>query len=261
MIFAQLTDLHACEPGTLAYGRVDTLPFAMRAVARLNALRPRIEAVVISGDLAERGAPAEYEALRPVLDRLEMPWWPIPGNHDGAAFAHAFTDRMPGAVPGVGYEVRRGEHRFVLLDTSVPGEAHGLLDDARLEWLTQQFDGADRSPSLLVLHHPPFDVGIAHMDRIGLRGRERLGAAFAPAPPLAILCGHVHRTIHGTLSGVPAIVAPSPAHAVAFDLSPDGPSEFRMEPPGVLVHATRPGGLVTHTVFVDEHEGPYPFFP
>ena len=169
MIFAQLTDLHACGPGTLAYGRVDTLPFVMRAVARLNALRPRIEAVVISGDLAERGAPAEYAALRPVLNRLEMPWWPIPGNHDGAAFA--------------------------------------------------------------------------------------------PAPPLAILCGHVHRTIHGTLSGVPAIVAPSPAHAVAFDLSPDGPSEFRMEPPGVLVHATGSGGLVSHTVFVDEHERPYPFFP
>ena len=48
---------------------------------------------------------------------------------------------------------------------------------------------------------------------------------------------------------------------MAFDLSPDGPADFAMEPPGFLVHRSTGAGLVSHTVFVDPYPGPYPFFP
>ena len=63
------------------------------------------------------------------------------------------------------------------------------------------------------------------------------------------------------VAGVPIAIAPSPAHAVAFDLSPDGPADFAMEPPALLVHRLTGGGIVSHTVFVDAYPGPYPFFP
>ena len=261
MILAQLSDLHVCTPGTLAYGRVDTRAFLERAVARLNALRPRVEAVVVSGDLVDHGTREEYVALRPLLERLEMRWWPISGNHDGDAFWDVFADRLPGAERDVGYVVEHDGLPIALLDTRVAGAAHGELDDARVAWLTARFADTASAPRLLVLHHPPFDTGIAHMDRNGLRGRERLAGAFGAHPPLAILCGHVHRTIVGRAGEVPAIVAPSPAHAVAFDLAADGPADFRMDPPAVLVHVVTAGTLVSHTVFVDEGDGPHPFFP
>ena len=258
MIVAHLADLHACPHGTLAYGRVDTRPFLARAVDRINALVPAVDCTIVAGDVAERGTATEYAVARAELDRLHAPWWPVPGNHDGTAFGAAFADRLPGARPGIGCTVERGGTRFALLDTSVPDAAHGELDAARADWL----DGAlAHGPTVLVMHHPPFDVGIAHMDRIGLRGRERLAPLLAVHRPLAVLCGHVHRTIHATIEGVPVSIAPSPAHAVAFDLSPDGPADFAMEPPAFLVHRLTGAGIVSHTVFVDAYPGPYPFFP
>lgn len=258
MKFAQLTDLHICPTDQLAYGKVDTSAYLARAIERLNTLQPALDAVVISGDLVDHGTMDEYEVLRPMLDKLNMPWWPIPGNHDSELFWSVFADRMPQASVNIGYVMEHLGIRFVMLDTRVNDQSHGELNTQRIDWLKDVLPGA--MPAVLVMHHPPFDTGIAHMDRIGLKGRQRLHELLQANPPLAVLCGHIHRTIMTSLSGVPAIVAPSPAHAVSFDLTEDGPEHFRMEPPGILVHLASDRTLVSHTVFIDEHDGPWPFF-
>lgn len=254
-LIAQLTDLHVCAPGALAYGRVDTMAHLAAAVDHLNALRP--DGIVITGDLTDHGSTEEYTHLRPALDRLEAPWWPIPGNHDGPPFWDAFADRMTDPVRDVGHVVDLESLRLVLLDTSVPGAAHGEITEARAPWLAEALSA--RRPTLLAMHHPPFGTGIAHMDAIGLRGGERLADALRPAPPLAVACGHIHRTIMGTVAGVPARVAPSCAHAVALDLTPDGPACFAMEPPGVALHRIVDGALVTHVSPIGAFDGPHPF--
>ncbi len=62
------------------------------------------------------------------------------------------------------------------------------------------------------------------------------------------------------VGGRRATTCPSPAHQVALDLRPDGPSAFRMEPPGYMLHLWRDGILVSHTAVLGEHAGPFPFF-
>ena len=114
-------------------------------------------------------------------------------------------------------------------------------------------------PTLLALHHPPVPTGIAHMDRIGLDGADRLADALSARPPLAILASHIHRTIHGSLRGIPVIVGPGPAHAVSLDLGADAPASLTMEPPGVLLHEIGAHGLRTHLSFIGTFPGPYPF--
>ncbi len=254
---AQLTDLHARTRGDLAYGRVDTNAHLDAAVDHLNSL-PALDGIVITGDVVDLGEPGEYAVARAALDRLRAPWWPISGNHDGAAFWEVFADRMPGAVRDVGYAVPCGDLTLILLDTRVPGASHGEVTPERAAWLARALAQA-ATPALLALHHPPFDTGIGHMDAIGLRGRDRLADALAARPPLAILAGHVHRTILGRFGGVPVTVGPSPAHAVALDLAAGAPSAFAMEPPGVLLHDWSPGGLVSHLSHVGRFDGPYPF--
>ena len=80
---------------------------------------------------------------------------------------------------------------------------------------------------------------------------------------LATVCGHVHRDVVTTFAGRPCAIGPSPAHAVAFDLAPDGPPVFTMEPPAILLHvwnAADPGRVATHWLPVGQFDGPYPFF-
>lgn len=48
--------LHIKAPGELAYGKVDTAAALTRCVAALNALTPRPDLVVISGDLVDTRA-------------------------------------------------------------------------------------------------------------------------------------------------------------------------------------------------------------
>lgn len=244
MLVAQLTDPHICRGGELAFGDVDTLGFLRRAVRKLNDLA--VDLVLVTGDLVERGEAEEYPVVRAELDRLRAPYLPLPGNHDGPDFWPVFADRLPEAEPGLGAVHQTGGVRIVLLDSSVPGEPGGAVSPEREEWLR----GVLEPGAILAMHHPPIETGIARMDAIGLAGVERLAGVLEGATPRVILCGHLHRSIHGTLRGVPVRVAPSCAHAVAFDLDPDAPLRIVMDPPAVLVHRIAGDGVVSHTVFV-----------
>jgi 3',5'-cyclic AMP phosphodiesterase CpdA len=114
---------------------------------------------------------------------------------------------------------------------------------------------------VVLMHHPPFVTGIAHMDRIGLKGREGFAAIMRRHDQVeAILCGHVHRSIHARLAGRSALVSPSPAHQVALDLRPEGPSAFRLEPPGYMLHRWSDGQLVSYAAVLGRWPGPFPFF-
>src|SRR5207248_4493935 len=62
--------------------KFDTAAYLARAVAALNALVPRPDIAVATGDLVDHGAPEEYEHLCYLLEPLQMPVFVIPGNHD-----------------------------------------------------------------------------------------------------------------------------------------------------------------------------------
>ena len=105
MIVAQLTDTHIRPHGKLAYGVADTAPYLANAVEFLNAFRPAIGAVIVTGDLVDQGLPEEYERFVELIAPLKMPVYPIPGNHDDPKqFARVFKDRAP--IPGEGDAVQ-----------------------------------------------------------------------------------------------------------------------------------------------------------
>jgi 3',5'-cyclic-AMP phosphodiesterase len=264
MLIAQITDFHLKAKGELAYGVIDTASCLTAAVAALAALKPAPDVVVGTGDLTDTGRPEDYEYLRELLAPLDMPVYLIPGNHDEReAFRQAFG--LDGYLPPAGflhYAVEEYPLRLIGLDTVVPGEPGGLLCDERLAWLARTLAAAPDRPTVIIMHHPPFPTGIAHMDRMGLAGIERFAALLARHPQVErVLCGHLHRPIEARIGVcVIASTAPSTAHQVALDLRPDGPSAFTMEPPGYQLHLWRPGsGMISHTALIGAFPGPYPF--
>ncbi|OMG74997.1 phosphodiesterase [Burkholderia ubonensis] len=266
MLLAQISDLHIKRPGQLAYQRVDTAAALARCIARLNALEPRPDAVLITGDLVDFGRDDEYAQLRDLLAPLEIPYYLMVGNHDDrAALRRAFADR-PEWQDGefVQYAFDVGAVRVLALDSQVPGASAGDLCDARLAWLATQLDAARDRPVIVALHHPPFASGIGHMDalRLAPAAAAKLDALLRGYPNVErVLCGHVHRTMFARFGGTIASAVPAPAHQVAFDLRDNAPSAFRLEPPAFAVHRHTPdAGMITHHVYVDEGAGPYPFY-
>lgn len=267
MLLAQISDLHIKRPGALAYRRVDTAAYLERCVARLVALDPRPDAVVVTGDLVDLGSLAEYEALKKLLAPLPMPVYLLVGNHDDrAALREVFDDHAYLHADGefVHYAVDIGPLRLIALDSQMPQQSGGQLCEARLAWLDSQLAATQNQPVVLALHHPPFVSGIGHMDRQRLdpQAAERLAAIVRRYPNVErVICGHVHRPVFTRFGGTIASAVPAPAHQVALDLREHAPSAFRLEPPAFALHQYAPEtGVVTHHAYVDEGEGPFPFY-
>jgi 3',5'-cyclic-AMP phosphodiesterase len=262
-LIAHISDLHIRPRGQLAYGVSETNGMAERAIHALLRLDPAPDCLLITGDLTDCGLDEEFALLTALLDRLPFPVFAIPGNHDRREpFRRAFS--AAGYLPATGpldFTVEVGGIRIIGLDTLVPGKSHGELAETSLAFLNEALSEASSMPTMIMIHHPPFDTGIAHMDAIRLlAGGEELERIIAAHRQVQrLLCGHVHRAIQTLFGRTIAQIAPSVGHQVTFDLNHDGPSSFVLEPPAFLIHRLEGASITSHHVMVDRAPGPFPF--
>jgi 3',5'-cyclic-AMP phosphodiesterase len=254
MIIAQITDLHVVERGQKMGGMIDTNGMAMAAVAHVKGLDPRPDILLATGDLADHGRPAEYAFLREVLDSAQMPYYLIPGNHDRRApLLEAFAGHAHATASGfVQYAIDDFPVRLVALDTLIEEREDGLLCSERLAWLDETLQRAPDRPTLIFMHHPPFETGVWWMDSAGLSGAAALRRIVARHPQVGrIVCGHIHRPIHASWGTALVTVAPSTAHQVHLDLVPESVPHFIMEPPACLLHVFDGETFITHTSYIN----------
>jgi 3',5'-cyclic AMP phosphodiesterase CpdA len=234
------------------------------AVRHLNGLATRPDLVLLSGDVVDEGAPAEYANARKLLAALELPFLVIPGNHDErGAFRAAFHDHayLPVAGPLHYVAGAYGPVRVVALDVTLPGLHHGAVDDAALAWLEHALAQESGRPTLLMMHQPPFACGIPYLDKYWCEGGARLDAVLRRYPAVErVVCGHVHRTMQLRFGGTALCTAPSTATAIALQLRADAKPASYMEPPACLLHYWTPQtGMVTHVSYIGAFAGPFPF--
>ena len=253
MLIAQITDMHIVAPGQLTLGSIDTAAMLGRTVARLNALSPQPDVILITGDLTDTGEAAAYEHLRTLLAPLAVPFFVMPGNHDQrAALRTSFADHayLPRTGPSLDYVVDDYPIRLVALDTLVHGQTAGALTPEQIRWLDDRLSAQPDTPTIVALHHPPFTVGIGFLDRMGLAGAPALaGVICRHGQVQRVVCGHIHRNVTARFAGTVASIAPSTAHAVPLALGPTPePGGITYEPPGFHLHYWQDGiGLTTHT--------------
>jgi 3',5'-cyclic AMP phosphodiesterase CpdA len=264
MIIAQITDCHVAVPGRLVFGRVDTAARLRSAVASLNAMSPRPDVVVATGDLVETGSIEEYRHLRELLAPLTMPIYLIAGNHDDrAALRRVFADHGH-YLPSHGFlhwAVDRHPVRLIGLDTVVPGQPNGELCAARINWLDSMLAQRAHVPTLLLMHHPPFFIGQDGLDNIRCYGAERLHTVIQRHPQVeALLCGHYHQALVTRWAGVTAVVAPATAHQIEVDAEGDGPPRWNLDPAACMIHVwRRGGGLISRVAVVEHYPGPFAY--
>jgi 3',5'-cyclic AMP phosphodiesterase CpdA len=217
---------------------------------------------VVSGDLTDCGLDEEYQIVADGLAKLPMPVFVIPGNHDRR------EQLIPSLLPRHSYLPRDGFINFVVddfpvrlicLDSVEAGQTYGTFCAARQQWLRDTLAAGRGKPAVIVIHHPPFLVGVDGMDELRLLDATALGAIIKDHPEVErVLCGHYHRAITARYAGTVGYVAPSTAHQVALDLRPARANRFIMEPPGFAVHTWRPDmGIISHLVPIGDYGGPF----
>ncbi len=218
MKLIQVSDLHFVPPGTLLFG-LDPRARLAAAIADINAHHGDAELCLFTGDLADHGAPDAYEALRETLAALRIPYRLMMGNHDDRDnFLRAFPEAPRDEYGFVQTVVPSGAGDIILLDTHEPGQASGSFCAERQAWLKARLAEAAGRPVILFMHHPPLDIGIPAMDRIGLVDRQGFADALVGAAGIRhIFFGHVHRPLSGSWRGISYASLRSLVHQVRLD--------------------------------------------
>jgi 3',5'-cyclic-AMP phosphodiesterase len=248
-ILAQISDPHLGEPPIAGVKPKQAL---REVLAAIEALPNPVDAILVTGDLAEHAKPKEYALARELIGGLGVPVHVLPGNKDDRATMRAAFD-LPGEPDApLDYAVDMGPLRLVVLDSSIPGEDRGDFTPAQLEWLKTELSAAPEQPTIIAMHQPPLITGMADWDSVIMApaDREALAAVIDRHPQVrAVVGGHLHRIATSTLAGRPVVVAPS----TFVQARPDYEREkirladlFR----GFVLHVLRDGELATQVEIV-----------
>src|ERR1043166_9273553 len=128
-----------------------------RAIDAVIALRPRPDVVLITGDLTDCGLNEEYDHLKIILRRLDIPFFMILGNHDRRDnFRRVFSDyRGVTEDPEfVQFVIDDYPVRLIGLDTLVPGKGEGALCARRLTFLERALAAEGEKPPAIFSSTP-----------------------------------------------------------------------------------------------------------
>lgn len=264
MLIAQISDAHIAGWGKKTFGVAPMAENLARCVEHINRLDPQPDLVLVTGDVSNDGRKSELERAAGILGELRFPFYVIPGNHDDrSALASTFGEEScpTESEAFVNYVIEGYDLRLITVDSTIPGAPGGEICAARAAWLDERLREAETQPTILFMHHPPVNFGVAETDIDGFIGAERLGAVIERHANIErILCGHIHLPALVQWRGVVVSTAPSIGMRLALDLTLERPSAFVLEEPSYQLHYWSPEKrLITHTVRVQESETLYPF--
>jgi 3',5'-cyclic-AMP phosphodiesterase len=223
-VVAHVSDTHLLDGGMPLGGVADTVAALAQTAEQLAHVGGTLDAIVVTGDVADLGEPDAYRVAREALEPLaaatgaHLVW--VMGNHDErAAFRQELLRESPSESP-VHHVVDVNGLRVIALDSSVPGYHHGELDSASLGWLDAALAEPAAHGTVLALHHAPIATPVALMDLLELRGQSELADVLRDRDVRLILGGHLHYPTNGSFAGIPVSVAGATAYTIDASAAP-----------------------------------------
>lgn len=229
MLLAQISDLHL-DGGERATHR------ATRVMEYLRALPRPVDALLVTGDIADHAAEAEYEEAARIL-AAPFPVLACPGNHDARpAYRKAFLGEAPEEGP-VNRVHLIGGTALLMCDSTIPGRDEGRLDAETLGWIDTTLGALpDGVPALIAFHQPPVEPPPPAARR---RAPRRAGAPRRPPrrPPPGRRRPHRPRPHGGRLDlrRPPLLVGPAVTWTLRMPWEGADPAD-RDQPPGIAFH-------------------------
>jgi len=259
VLIAQVTDIHLGfeqdNPGELNRQRLD------QVLRYLNNGPNRPDLLIATGDLTEHGAAASYRQLADAFSICSFPVHMCLGNHDIRSNFSAQFPELPVADGFVQYALDVRGVRILMLDTVEEGRHGGAFCDIRAKWLRSTLAQDRNTPTIIAMHHPPVEIGIAWMNtHPEEQWVSNFTQAIQDAPNIkGIMCGHVHRSAAVPWHGTAVAICSSTAAQVTLDLNPIDPEKPDNRPmiiadqPAYALHFWNGRELVSHFDNAGDH--------
>ena len=240
VLLLQLTDLHLFEDESRELYGINTAESFRATLTKGLAEAPGpLDAILVTGDIAEDGKRATYERFRSIMGGLDVPVMCIPGNHEEVAVMSSVLDAAPLSYCDTGCFAG---WKIVMLDSHSAGEDRGRLGETELDRLDRELAGASDRHVLVCLHHQPVPVGSPWLDAVGLQDADAFhGLLQRYGNVRAVLSGHVHQAFDGVHHGIRMICSPSTCaqftpntETCVMDLRPPSFRWLRLVPTGEI---------------------------
>ncbi|MFI6944119.1 phosphodiesterase [Streptomyces sp. NPDC050418] len=239
LVLAQISDLHL--DGTDRAGER-----AARVCARLRELP--VDALLVTGDIADHGTESEYEEAARLLDGMPFPVLTCPGNHDvRGPYRKSLLGGTASDAPVNSVEVISGT-AVLMCDTSIPGQDDGRLAPETYDWIERTLDGlAPGTPALLAFHHPPVPLHAPLPDSYPLNEPGPLADLLERRPQIrALISGHAHTPAATVFAGRPLAVGPGVTWTLRLPWEGDAVADLDADPGFALHVLDDEGRLTTH---------------
>ncbi len=203
--FAQITDLH--QSNAEANKRIEA------AVAEINKTPMKLAFVAVTGDLtADKTADTSVTGkLAASLQKLDVPYWVVPGNHDIDRKDPAASIKQLEAVFGPTHG--KAEHRGVVMlfvNTDPLARGYKVEGYDPMQWLKDELDVAGEKPVIIFHHEPSVEDFYNNKTHRGWHpDRQAEWQKLLNAHNVkAVIAGHFHRDEQHWLGDVPLYLAP-----------------------------------------------------
>jgi len=126
-----------------------------------QAFADSVSFVFLPGDVADDGSRAAYAVVRGELDRLEVPWCAIIGDHD--VHEKSFANFKEAMSEQTHYAFSVGDTRFLAMNAfDVPEPPSFTVLEEQLRWAEQELELATKNgqTKVLLLHCYPSDLKV-----------------------------------------------------------------------------------------------------
>ena len=158
--------------------------------------------VVITGDITEFGSDEELQMAKRLFDKLNRPWYIIPGNHD-AGWSESGSNSFQKIFGAETFQFIHNNYLFIGT-ASGPNMrmSPGQVPREQIVWLDSSLnDVNNRDRPIIYLNHYPQDSSLNNwyevIDRLKTKNVQ------------LILCGHGHANNRLNFEGIPAVMGRS----------------------------------------------------
>jgi 3',5'-cyclic AMP phosphodiesterase CpdA len=242
LVLAHISDLHMD-------GTERATERAARVRDRLWGLPGKVDALLVTGDIADHGTEAEYEEAARLLGVRDagapFPVLTCPGNHDSRApYRKALLGEPPSEGPVNSVHVF-DDAAVLMCDSSIPGSDEGEFDEETYAWIEETLDELDGLRALLAFHHPPVALHHPIPDAYQLRRPRALEALLERRPEVVgLITGHAHTPAATSFAGRPLVVGPGVTWTLRLPWEGERAADLDA-PPGIAFHVLDDEGRLT----------------
>lgn len=213
-----LSDLHIAESG-LPIWETETKAHFDSAIDIIKHI-PSIDAIIVSGDIADKGSQWAYNYVRDSFDSLRIPTLFVPGNHDNIS---RFKSTMDTQWCHTDKTVELQNWKFIFLSSVMPcpdeqgsNMSRGYLYQDEVSRLKEELN--TESKICIVLHHPPIEQE-GWLNRKLLMNRSEFNDIIREHDNVnLVIYGHTHYHSIQKICGITYIGSPAVGFAFNKDL-------------------------------------------